>query len=95
MLKLQRVYIKFALRLEEIYRLTVPGWSPNYGRWEGGGGVLSVPQTGEFRHISSYEPELRFRIDLNLAPKGFGSEISQISCSRAGIETCLQTVELN
>ena len=60
----------------------------------GGGGGLSVPQIGWESHLSPYEPELRFRIDLNLAPKGFGSEISQISCSRAGIETCLQTVTL-
>ena len=35
--------------------------SNTWGR--GVGGVLSVPQIGEFRHLAPYDPEHRFRID--------------------------------
>ena len=40
------------------------------------GGVLSVPQIGWECRFSTYEPELRFRIDLQPpegAPQGLGS----------------------
>ena len=53
----------------------------------GEGGVLSVPQIGEFCHLAPYDPELRFRIDLTYPPWGWDRRFTQIGPGLISMDT--------